>query len=302
MACMRDGRLCGMVGHTPRASEPDDLALAPLRRRLLLAHGLGVALLLPGRLMAASKRVGPAGAGRHAAPARAPLPVVVLDPGHGGKDPGAIGWSGTYEKHIAYAAAIELQRQLLASGRYQVHLTRAPDQFIPLDDRVSIAQGHRAALFVSLHADALGDHEVRGASVYTLSDTASDAQSAALAVRENSADRFAAPGHASGLSPQVTAILASLVAHETRLGSARMQGGTVASLGACTRLLARPGRHAAFAVLKAPDVPSILVEMGFMSNPQDEAALRRADHRALVASALRRAIDRYFVTGAALAG
>ncbi len=294
------------------ARNPPGIAAPPLGRRLLLAHGLGAALLLPGRLGASAA---PAHAAAHAAThAAAPVanrhpraapPVIVLDPGHGGKDPGAIGWSGTYEKHVAYAAAVELRRQLLAGGRYQVHLTRAPDQFIPLDDRVGIAQEHRAALFVSMHADALHDPGVRGASVYTLSGEASDKESAALAVRENSADRFAAPGqggHAAGLSPQVARILASLVAHETRLGSARMQGGTVAALGASTRLLPHPGRHAAFAVLKSPDIPSILIEMGFMSNPEDEAALSRADHRALIAAALRRAIDRYFVTGAALAG
>src|SRR5208337_4794908 len=99
----------------------------------------------------------------------AQLPLVLLDPGHGGKDPGAIGVSGTYEKHVALAAATELRRQLLASGRYRVELSRQRDVFIPLEDRVAIAQHRGAALFVSMHADALGDHSVRGASVYTLS-------------------------------------------------------------------------------------------------------------------------------------
>ena len=115
----------------------------------------------------------------------------MLDPGHGGKDPGAIGVSGTYEKQVSLAAAFELKRQLEAEGRYRVALTRTRDAFIPLDDRVAKAQAHGAALFVSMHADALSDHSVRGASVYTLADTASDAQTAALARRENSADRFA---------------------------------------------------------------------------------------------------------------
>ena len=115
----------------------------------------------------------------------------MLDPGHGGKDPGAIGISGTYEKQVALATAFELKRQLEAGGRYRVELTRARDVFMPLDDRVAKAQAHGAALFVSMHADALSDHAVRGASVYTLANTASDAQTAALARRENSADRFA---------------------------------------------------------------------------------------------------------------
>ena len=118
----------------------------------------------------------------------------MLDPGHGGKDPGAIGVSGTYEKQVSLAAAFELKRQLEAGGRYRVALTRTRDAFIPLDDRVARAQAHGAALFVSMHADALSDHSVRGASVYTLADTASDAQTAALARRENSADRFGGAG------------------------------------------------------------------------------------------------------------
>ena len=150
-------------------------------RRLLLAAAAG----LP---MAAQARSRPA-----PPPKGGPLPLVMLDPGHGGKDPGAIGVSGTYEKHVAFAAAQELRRQLIAGGRCRVELTRGHDVFIPLQDRVAIAQRGGAALFVSMHADALSDPGVRGASVYTLSDTASDPQTAALARRENSADRFGGP-------------------------------------------------------------------------------------------------------------
>ena len=299
------GQAPGRIPNRAPDQTPGRAGGEPFSRRLLLGHGLGTALLLHDGLAEARPPQAPvhtATAPHHATPAAARKPVVVLDPGHGGKDPGAIGWSGTYEKHVAYAAAVELQRQLLATGRYQVHLTRAPDEFIPLDERVAIAQDHGAALFCSIHADALGDQAVRGASVYTLAETASDAQTAALATRENAADRFAAPAHRQDLSPEVAQILASLVRHETRLGSARMQSGAVSSLGAATPLLPHPGRHAAFAVLKAPNIPSVLVEMGFMSNPADEAALRRADHRALIASALRRSIDRYFTSGIGLAG
>jgi N-acetylmuramoyl-L-alanine amidase len=108
----------------------------------------------------------------------------MIDPDHGGKDPGAIGVSGTFEKHVALAAAEALRLQLESAGRYRVELTRSRDQFVPLDERVARAQSRGAALFVSLHADAVGDHAVRGASVYTLSPTASDAQTAALARRE----------------------------------------------------------------------------------------------------------------------
>ena len=217
----------------------------------------------------------------------------MLDPGHGGKDPGAIGVSGTYEKQVSLATALELKRQLEAGGRYRVELTRTKDVFIPLDGRVERAQQQGAALFVSMHADALSDHSVRGASVYTLAQTASDAQTAALARTENSADRFIGRQW-QGTSPEVSRILASLVRQETRAGSVRIARGLVGSLDQDLPMLPNPERHAGFVVLKAADIPSVLVEMGFMSNPRDEAALRRPDHRKLVAEAMRRAVDAYF--------
>jgi N-acetylmuramoyl-L-alanine amidase len=259
-----------------------------ISRRVVLGSGVAARFLVPGdpALAANPARPSPGQPG-------APLPLILLDPGHGGKDPGAIGVSGTYEKHVALAAAAELRRLLLSSGRYRVELSRTRDVFIPLEDRVAIAQHRGAALFVSMHADALADHSVRGASVYTLSDTASDAQTAALAQRENSADRFAGPAFRN-TSPEVARILASLVRQETRVGSARMARDVVGQLGRDVPLLQNPARHAAFIVLKAPDIPSVLVEMGFMSNREDEAALRRPDHRVLVATAMKRAIDAWF--------
>lgn len=273
------------------------------RRRVLLA-GLAACVTLPAR---AAVHHGGHGQGGHGqgghhlgAPAivgraAAPLPLVMLDPGHGGKDPGAIGVSGTYEKHIAEAAAAELRRQLLASGAYRVAMTRADDRFIPLEGRVEIAHAHRAALFISMHADALTDRGVRGASVYTLSGQASDAQTAALARTENSADRFGGPQvHAA--SPEVQAILASLVTEETRRGAAHMASSVVAAFQPRIGLLPNPSRHAAFVVLKSADIPSVLVEMGFMSNRLDEAALRQAGHRMMVAGAMKQAIDRYFAS------
>ena len=159
------------------------------------------------------------------------------------------------------------KRQLEAGGRYRVELTRTRDVFIPLDDRVDIAQRKGAALFVSMHADALSDHTVRGASRLYPRHTASDAQTAALARRENSADRFVGPAwHAS--SPEVARILASLVRQETRIGSARAGAQLVGSLDQDLPMLPNPARHAGFVVLKAADIPSVLVEMGFMSNPR----------------------------------
>ena len=261
-----------------------------LTRRALA--GAGAAALMAGLAHAAPRR--------EAVPAA--LPLVVLDPGHGGKDPGAVGVTGTYEKHVAFAAATELQRQLQAGRRVRVAMTRGQDVFIPLEERVAWAQGRGAALFVSMHADAVADHGVRGASIYTLASTASDAQSAALAVRENSADRFAGAAF-RGQPPEVARILASLVRQETRAGSARLQRGLVGALDRDLPMLQNPARHASFVVLKASDIPSVLVEMGFMSNPQDEAALRRPEHRALVAAAMKRAVDAFFDgSGVRLAG
>ena len=268
-----------------------------LRRRALLGSG---ALALMSSLAHAAGHTSPVTAGRTVAhpPAAAPhnapqLPLVVLDPGHGGKDPGAIGVTGTYEKHVAFAAATELARQIQAERRLRVELTRQRDVFIPLEERVGWAQRRGAALFVSMHADAVGDHTVRGASIYTLSDTASDPQTAALAQRENSADRYAGVAFANQ-PPEVAHILASLVRQETRTGSARLQHGLVNALDRDLPMLQNPARHASFVVLKAADIPSVLVEMGFMSNAQDEAALRRPDHRAVVAAAMRRAVYTFF--------
>ena len=261
-------------------------------RRLLLGHGFGAAMMLPAAALAEASR----STSRHNSAAR-PNPLVVLDPGHGGKDPGAIGISGTYEKHIALAAANELAAQLRATGRVRVSLTRQDDVFIPLEDRVTIAQDHGAALFISMHADAVLDHGVQGASVYTLAGTASDTQTANLAARENAADRYAGP-EAAGMSPKVAEILASLVRHETRIGSAHAQQQMVAALGQDLPLLENPARHAAFAVLKAAEIPSVLVEMGFMSNRADEAALRQPAHRAIVAASICRAVTGYFAASA----
>jgi N-acetylmuramoyl-L-alanine amidase len=284
----------------------------PIARRLMLGRlgsemGVFGTFLLPGLLHAAiadaatRPAAAPAPVGAPARPgARPPPPLVMLDPGHGGKDPGAIGVSGTYEKHVALATAEELKRQLEATGRYRVSLTRGRDVFVPLDGRVAQAQAQGAALFVSMHADALSDHDVRGASVYTLSTTASDAQTAALAQRENSADRFLGPAWHNA-SPEVARILASLVRQETRTGSVRLARGMVGSLDQDLPMLPNPDRHAGFVVLKAADIPSVLVEMGFMSNLRDEAALRRADHRAKVAVAMKRAVEAYFAAAGHMA-
>ncbi|HET6183696.1 MAG TPA: N-acetylmuramoyl-L-alanine amidase [Acetobacteraceae bacterium] len=272
---------------------------ALLTRRLLLGRaGSGLAVvgtfLLP-RPGSAAGHKSVASPATTAGRAKPPAPLVMLDPGHGGKDPGAIGVSGTYEKNVALATAFELQRLLEWGGRYRVLMTRTTDRFVPLEERVARAQEHGATLFVSMHADALNDHSVRGASVYTLAPEASDAQTAQLAARENSADRFAGPGF-KGVSPEVARILASLVQRETRVDSVRLANRLVSSLDHSVPMLPNPERHAGFVVLKSADIPSVLVEMGFMSNPRDEAELRQPQHRAQVARAMRDAVDAYFAS------
>lgn len=259
-----------------------------LTRRAFAAAAVGA---LPAAAAPAVKAATPL---RGAKPAG---PLVILDPGHGGRDPGAIGVSGTYEKHVAFAAARELARQLQGRG-VRVALTRNRDQFIPLEERVGTAERRGAALFMSLHADALTDHGVRGASVYTLGDTASDAQSAALARRENAADRFIG-AQFRDTPPDIARILSSLVRRETRIGSAKMARGVISALGPSVPLLTNPVRQAGFVVLKASDIPSVLVEMGFMSNRQDEAALRTPAHVAKVAGALQRAVLGYLASAGA---
>lgn len=262
-----------------------------ITRRMLMGAGVKATFLVPLSLLAGLAEAGTLPSKiRSAAP---PRRLVMLDPGHGGKDPGAIGVSGIYEKHVALATAFELKRQLEAGGRYRVLLTRSRDVFVPLEHRVELADRHRAMLFVSMHADALTDRRVRGASVYTFAPHASDALTRELARRENSADRYG--GLEGRFSPEVAEILASLIQRETRIGSIEMARSIVSAFSSETiPLLTHPARHAGFVVLKAADIPSVLVEMGFMSNPRDEAELRRPEHRMRVAAAMKRAVDAYF--------
>ncbi len=217
-------------------------------------------------------------------------PLVVIDPGHGGRDPGAIGVSGTQEKRITLAVALALKTRLERGGRCRVAMTRARDVFVPLGTRIDLARKREAALFLSLHADSAPG--ARGASVYTLSETASDPLAAALAKRENQADR-AGGLRLPSVSPEVQRILLSLMRQETRRGSDRIARLTVSALEGEVPLLPNTHRRAGFVVLKAPDVPAALVEMGFLSHRADEAALRKPAHRAKLAAALAEAVHAY---------
>lgn len=235
-----------------------------------------------------------------AAPAPAPAArkktdkrVVVIDPGHGGVDPGAIGENGTYEKDVTLAVGLQLKRRLEATGRYRVVMTRDKDIFVRLRDRVEIGRQAGGQLFISLHADSMPDHDTRGASVYTLSEKASDAEAEGLAQRENRADLIAGVA-LEGESPEVTSILIDLARRETMNLSASMATMIIPELERQGKVLRKGHRFAGFAVLKAPDVPSVLVEMGYLSNKADERQLTTRDYQAKMAEALTRAVDRFF--------
>ena len=219
--------------------------------------------------------------------------VVVLDPGHGGKDPGAIGsYSKTYEKNITLAMGKEL-KQILQNKGYVVYLTRENDIFIPLRQRIKIAQNHKADLFMSIHADSARNHSATGLSVYTLSDTASDQEAAALAERENKADIIGGID-LGGNTKEVNDILISLSQTDTRNKSSKYATYLVQEMSKSVKLVRNTHRFAGFAVLKAPDVPAVLLEMGYLSNRTEEANLRTPAYRKKLGEAAARAIDRYF--------
>jgi N-acetylmuramoyl-L-alanine amidase len=219
--------------------------------------------------------------------------VIVVDPGHGGADPGTIGSTGTYEKMVTLAAGLELQKVLQASGRYRVVMTRDDDVFIPLRERVAKARAAGAELFISLHADSISDHSHRGASIYTLSEVASDKEAEALAAKENKSDLLAGMD-LSNENPEVTSILIDLAQRETMNYSAQFAVNLVSELDRAAKININPHRFAGFAVLKAPDIPSVLIEMGYLSNAQDEKSLKDPKQRHALAEAILRAADRFF--------
>ncbi|GLS77725.1 N-acetylmuramoyl-L-alanine amidase [Oharaeibacter diazotrophicus] len=226
-------------------------------------------------------------------------PLVMLDPGHGGVDSGTISPSGALEKDVVLAFAFELEKKLEASGKVDVAMTRRDDTFVPLGDRVRIARDQAADLFVSIHADSVRQNDVRGATIYTLSDRASDREAAALADKENASDAVA------GLdldrqTDEVSDILIDLTRRETRNFSVSFANNLVSELSSTTRMIRNPHRFAGFRVLKAPDVPSVLVEIGYLSNEQDEKLLTSEEWRGRVTDAIGAAVTRFF--GRKLAG
>lgn len=220
-------------------------------------------------------------------------PLIVIDPGHGGRDPGASTQEGLEEKDVTLALARTIRDELAASARVRVALTREDDRFIPLADRYGIARRLGADLFISLHADAAPSNDAaRGATIYTLSEVASDREAALLAQRQNEAD--AAGGVAVSQDPNVNFILIDLAQRESMDISARF-----------ARILHREAaplfpfqqdwhRFAAFVVLKAPNVPSVLFEAGYISNEADAAYLSSDQGRREIAKGLRQAIEAHF--------
>ena len=224
-------------------------------------------------------------------------PVIVIDPGHGGVDGGAMGERGIVEKAIVYDYALELKSMLEASKKFKVVMTRNGDQFVSLGDRVRIAREASAALFISIHADALSEGDASGTTVYTCSDRASDAEAARIAERENAADK-AGGADTRKEDAGVADILFDLKRRETRAYAHIFSRGLVAQWQGAGRLNHNPERSAGFVVLKAPDFPSVLVELGYLSNAQDVANMTSADWRTKTATAMVSAIERFFAPAA----
>ncbi len=221
-------------------------------------------------------------------------PIIVIDAGHGGKDPGAKGRGG-YEKHITLDYARALRSELLRSGRYRVVLTREEDEFILLHDRVKLARKAKGDIFISLHADtAPGGKRTSGLSIYTLAEKASDEEAAALAEQENKSDIISGMD-LSHENEEVAGILIELAQRETKNKSSELAETLVKQCKQSgVTLLRNTHRFAGFRVLKAPDIPSVLVEIGFISNPEEDRRIRTADYKSKVSKAILYGLDSYF--------
>ena len=222
-------------------------------------------------------------------------PLVVIDPGHGGIDTGAKSAGGDLEKDVVLQFALTLRDRMVSAGKYRVSLTRDDDTFVPLSERVRFARAQGAALFVSIHADAIprGEGQAEGATVYTLSENATDAAAARLAEAENKADVIAGVD-LTAEPDDVANILVDLAQRETRNFSGQFAKLLVSELKSTAKLHKHPLKSAGFKVLTAPDVPSVLVELGYMTTKGDVKQLTSAVWQARTAGALAQAIDKYF--------
>lgn len=227
------------------------------------------------------------------APGTGDRPLIVIDPGHGGVDSGAQLPGRPPEKDIVFEFALALARQLESGGRYSTLLTRNEDVFVSLGERVRIARTAEAQLFLSIHADTLNETSVSGATVYTVSDRASDVHAARLAEKENLADKAAGVETAED-SSEISDILLDLTRRETRAYSHVFARTLVSMWKEAAGLNKNPQRAAGFKVLQAPDVPSVLLELGYLSSEKDAALLTTPQWREKTASAVVRSIDQFF--------
>jgi N-acetylmuramoyl-L-alanine amidase len=232
-----------------------------------------------------------------------PRPLIVIDPGHGGIDNGTRAATGEPEKTIVLEFGLMLRDKIEKLGKYRVAMTRTEDNFVPLADRVALARAREAALFISIHADALarGEGDAQGAAIYTLSDRPSDARAARLAENENRADVIAGLDLSSE-PKDVAGILIDLARRETKTFSVQFAQALVNALKPSTRLHQHPLKSASFVVLKAPDVPSVLIELGFVSNKSDLKSLISQEWRERTADSIVQGIEGYFTTRLAVSG
>ena len=240
--------------------------------------------------------VAAAGVACHVPEAEAALrgkPLVMIDPGHGGHDPGCIAASGVMEKTITLQTGFALRAALLRTGHCRVGMTRTRDVFVSLPDRVALAVKAHADLFIALHCNFLSNPAMRGALVFSLSKRPSDALAAAVAHTENGYDRAPLSPRLRGVSPEVAGILASLTARATRIGSKRIARTVVEEFRDGVLLLPDPDRSADFAVLRDPLIPSALIEMGCLSNHADTLLLSAPHYRALLANRMTSATGRW---------
>jgi N-acetylmuramoyl-L-alanine amidase len=230
-----------------------------------------------------------------ARPSDDPRPVVVIDPGHGGIDQGSKASSGELEKTLVLEFALLLRDRIEKTGKYRVVMTRNDDTFVPLAERVRVARQLQAALFISVHADALakGEGEARGATVYTLSENATDSEAARLAEAENRADVIAGV-NLSAEPDDIADILIDLAQRETKTFSVQFARTLVSELKSVARLHKHPLKSAGFRVLRAPDVPSVLIELGYVSSQQDLKQLVSETWRARTADSVLQAVNTFF--------
>lgn len=219
--------------------------------------------------------------------------VIVIDPGHGGIDPGAISAKKTKEKDVVLAFALELEKELRGNKQFDVRLTRNGDKFVSLKQRVKFAREQGAALFIAIHADTVRGQTARGTTLYTLSDTASDAEAAALAQKENKSDIIAGLD-VGQQNEEVADILIDLVQRESKNHALLFSRKALDHLKGITTLTGKPLRSAGFMVLRAPDVPSVLIELGYLSSAEDEKNLVSVPWRKKMAEALAKAVNKHF--------